>query len=51
MPKFCEVSAYWHGILTIMVGGTNFGFSGGHHYVVENIGDGVGRSAERGVGS
>ena len=50
MPEFCEGSAYRIGLLTIMDGGTNFGFSGGRHHVVENIGDGVDRAVERGVG-
>ena len=33
-----------------MGGGTGFGFSGGHHSVVENLGDVVDRAVERVVG-
>ena len=49
VPEFCEDSADWHGLLTIMEGGANFGFSGGRHHVVENLGDGEDRVVERGV--
>ena len=48
--EFCEGSAYWHGLLTIMEGGANFGFIGGRHHVVKNLGDGVDRAVEKGVG-
>ena len=50
MPKFCEGSAYWLGVLTIMECGADFGFSGGQYHVVENLGDSVDRAVERGVG-
>ena len=32
-----------------MKGGTDFGFSGGRHHVVEVLGDGIDRAVERGV--
>ena len=35
VPKFCEGSAYWHGLLTIMKSGADFGFSGRRHHVVD----------------
>ena len=47
--EFLEGSAYRHGFLAILKGGTDFGFSGGHHYVVEDLGDGMGRAVEREV--
>ena len=47
MTKFLEGSAYCHGILAIVKGGTNFGFSSGRHHAVEDIGDGMDRSVER----
>ena len=50
VPKFCEGSADWHGLLTIMEDGADFGFSGGRHHVVDNIEDGEDRAVERGVG-
>ena len=50
VPKFCEGSEYWNDLLTIMEGGANFGFSGGRHHVVENLGDGEDRKVEKGVG-
>ena len=50
MPKFCEGSAYQHGLLTIMEGGADFGFIGGRHHVMKNLGNGVDRAVERGVG-
>ena len=50
VPELCEGSAYRQGLLTIMEGGADFGFIGGHHHVVENLGDGVDRAVERGVG-
>ena len=50
VPEFCEGSAYQHGLLTIMEGGADFGFSGGRHHIVENLGDGLDRAVERGVG-
>ena len=49
MPELCEGSAYWYGILTIVEGGADFGFRGGRHHVVEDIGDGVDRAVEREV--
>ena len=48
MPKLCEDSADWHGLLTIMESGANFGFSGRRHHVVENHGEGEDRALERG---
>ena len=33
-----------------MEGGAGFGFSGGRHHVVENLGDGEDRFVERGAG-
>ena len=50
VPKFCEGSVYPRVLLAIMEGGADFGFRGGCHHVVENIGDGVYRVVERGVG-
>ena len=50
VPEFCELSAYRHGLLTIIEGGANFDFSGGHHHVVDNLGDGVDRAIEKVVG-
>ena len=49
MPKFLEGSAYWYGLLASVKSGTNFGFSGGHHHVVEDLGDGMDRAVKRGV--
>ena len=49
MPKFLEVITYRHGLLEIVKGGTNFGFSGRRHHVVEDIGDGIYRAVERRV--
>ena len=49
MPDFCEGSAYWNGLLTIVEGGADFGFSGGRHHIVEDLGDGVDRDVERRV--
>ena len=49
MPKLYEGSAYWHGILNIMEGSANFGFSSGRHHVVENLRGGVDRAVDRGV--
>ena len=40
VPEFLEGSAYRHGLLDIVKSGTNFGFSGGRHHVVEDLGDG-----------
>ena len=50
VPKFCEGSADWHGLLTNIEGGADFGFSGGRHPIVKNLGDGEDRAVERGVG-
>ena len=49
MPEFLEGSAYWHGLLAIVKVGTNFGFSGGLHHVVEDLRDGMDRAVKRGV--
>ena len=50
VTEFCEGSADRHGLFTIMESGADSGFSGGRHHVVENIGYGVDRAVERGVG-
>ena len=49
VPKFLEGSTYRHGLLDIVKSVTNFGFSGGRHHVVEDLGDGMDRSVKRGV--
>ena len=49
VTELCEGSADRHGILTIMEGGANFGFSGGRHHVVEDLRDGMDRAVKRGV--
>ena len=49
MPEFLEGSAYRHGLLAIVKSGTDFGFSGGRHRVVEDLGDGMDRAVKRGV--
>ena len=49
VSEFLEGSAYRHGLLAIVKGGTNFGFSGGCHHVMEDLGDGMDRAVERGV--
>ena len=48
VPDFLEGSAYRNGLLAIVKGGTNFGFSGGRHHGVEDLGDGIDRAVERG---
>ena len=50
MTGFCEGSAYRQGLLTIMEGGADFGFSSRRHHVVENLRDSVERAVERRVG-
>ena len=47
MPEFLEGSTYRYGLLAIVKSGTDFGFSGGRHHVVEYLGDGMDRSVER----
>ena len=49
VPEFLEGSTYRHGLLAIVKGSTNFGFGGGCHHVVDDLGDGIYRSVERGV--
>ena len=49
VTKFLEGSAYRHGLLAIMKSGTNFGFSGGRHHVVEDLVDGMDSSIKRGI--
>ena len=49
MPEFLEGSAYWHGLLDIVKVGTDFGFRGGHHHSLDDLGDGMDRSVERGI--
>ena len=48
MPEFLEGSAYRHGLLAIVKSGTDFGFSGGRHHIVEDLVDGMDRVAKRG---
>ena len=38
VPEFCEGSVYWHGLLTSVEGGADFGLSGGRHHVLEDLG-------------
>ena len=47
MPEFLEGSAYWHGLLGVVKSGTDFGFSGGCHHIVEDLGDGMDRAVKR----
>ena len=47
VPEFLEGSTYRYGLLAIVKSGTDFGFSGGRHHVVEYLGDGMDRSVER----
>ena len=49
VPEFLEGSAYWQGLLDIVKSGTDFGFRGGRHHVVEDLGDGMDRVIKRGV--
>ena len=49
VPELLEGSAYRHGLLATVKGGTYFGFSGGRHHVVGDLGDSMDRAAERGV--
>ena len=49
MPNFLESSAYWHGLLAVVKIGIDFGFSGGRHHIVEDLGDGMDRAVKRGV--
>ena len=49
VPEFLEGSAYRHGLLAIVKSGTNFGFIGGRHHVVEDLGDNMDRAVKRGV--
>ena len=49
VPEFLEGSAYRHGLLAIVKSGTDFGFSGGFHHVVEDLGDGMDRAVKRGL--
>ena len=49
VPEFLEVSTYQQGVLVIVKSGTDFGFSGRHHHVVEDLGDGMDSAVERGV--
>ena len=48
LPKFLEGIAYRHSLLSIVKSGTNFGFSGGRHHIVEDLGDGMDRVVKRG---
>ena len=47
VPNFLESSAYRHGLLAIVKSATNFGFSGGRHNVVKDLGDNMDRSIKR----
>ena len=49
VPKFLEGSAYRHVLLAVVKGGTNFGFSGGRHLIVVDLGYSMNRAVERGV--
>ena len=49
VPNFLEGSAYRHGLLAIVKIGTNFGFSGRRHHVVEDLGEGMDMDVVRGV--
>ena len=49
VPEFLEGSAYQNGLLVIVNSGTDFGFSGGRHHIVEDIGDGIDTAVERAV--
>ena len=49
MTEFLEGSAYGHDLLVIVKSGTDFGFSGGRHHAVEDLGDGMDRAVKRGV--
>ena len=49
MPKFLEGSVYWHGLLAVVIIGTNFSLSGRGHHVVKDLGDGMDRAVKRGV--
>ena len=49
VPEFLEDSAYRHDLLAIVKSGIGFGFSGGRHYVVEDLGDGMDRDIKGGV--
>ena len=44
VPEFLKGSAYRNGLLA---SGTDFGFSGGRHHVVEDLGDGMDRAVKR----
>ena len=48
VPEFLEGSAYQHSLLAILKSGTDFGFSGGRHHIVEDLGDGMDRAVKRG---
>ena len=49
VPEFMEGSAHWHGLLAIVKGGTDFGFSHVRHHVVKDILEGMDRVVKRGV--
>ena len=49
VPEFLEGSAYRHGLLVIVKVGTDFGFSGGRHHVVDDLRYNMDRASERGV--
>ena len=48
VPEILKGSAYRHSLMAIVKSGTDFGFSGGHHHVVEDLGDSMDRAVKRG---
>ena len=49
VPEVLESSAHQNGLLAIVKGGTNFGFSGGRHHVVDDLRYNMDRASDRGV--
>ena len=49
VPEFLEIRLYQHGLLAIVKSGTDFGFSGGRHHVVDDLGDCMDRAVKREV--
>ena len=41
VPEFKDQGAYWDGLLTVDVGGSDIGFGDQTHYVRHDLGDGV----------
>ena len=46
-PSSCRVVLIGHGLLAIVKSGTDFGFSGGRHHVLGDLGDCMDRAVER----